>query len=498
MRKRYKKKKTFFNILEMIVDIIVYPVIIISFISSFFMLVAKSKNVVSPVFGHTFARVLSNSMSTYCPEAGRNFLKGDIAIIKTNLPEYRVGDVIAFYYFDDSADKKQLINLTDVTTKQQVQYDTNGKEVLDENGKVKYVTNKYAPVTDTDGKVIYDTALRDAIKNAKVGDKIINLNTNETFTKTSIPSNRKTLEHVQDSNASVLFHQIVQIKIDTSGTIFYITKGTSNASTDNKVREDFVVGKYVNTPKWISDVVNFCASTQGMICLVVAPIAFIVLIELLSILEQVNNIILEKKVINREIPFDSKECEKANIGFEMREQDKIFYYDVMPLEYKSEVYDFLWGCLQDGNKKNKTIFLASEKAVGVYNMKNPKKYYQFWRDFFKSKRMLNQIDKAEDRSLEEKYAEVLCIDYQNDIEDIKLEKKEQSNVTIDDKIKLIDKKLEQINTPKKSSDEDKKPTSEKHDKKENLNVTNKPKNKVKTETNDSKPPKPPKKPQPKK
>ena len=63
-------------------DIIVYPVILISFMSSFFMLVSKSKNVITPIFGHTLVRVLTNSMSKYCPEAERNFVRGDVVVLK--------------------------------------------------------------------------------------------------------------------------------------------------------------------------------------------------------------------------------------------------------------------------------------------------------------------------------------------------------------------------------------------------------------------------------
>ena len=416
---RIKKNKTFLGIIARIIDILVYPIIIVSFMSSFFMIVSKSKDVVSPIFGHTFARVLSNSMSYYCEEAGRHFVKGDVVILRTGAKMYNVGDIIAFYYYHDSADNLKLFDLTKYESKQEKKVDTEGKEIVDESGQPVYITNKYSPVLGDDGKVKFDNELFSAINSTAVGESFVDKSSGNSYAKVATPSNRKSVSYVQEKETPVYFHQIVQIKIDTSGTIFYITKGTANAEKDTyEIRQDFVVGKYAPTPKWFSGFVNFCASTEGMIMLVVVPIAIVVLVELLSILEQVNNIILEKKVINREIAFDTKECYKANIGIEMRNADKVFYYDVMPEEYKEEVFEYLWGYLRyDNSKKNKELFSTSQSALSVYEMKTPSLYYTTWKESFKSKMRKNQIDKAQDRAEKEKYANVAFVDYQNYLDD---------------------------------------------------------------------------------
>lgn len=462
----FKKKKTFFNILEMIVDIIVYPVIIISFLSSFFMLVAKSKNVISPIFGHSFVRVLSGSMSKYCPEANRNFLKGDIAMIRANLPKYEVGDVIAFYNYNDSADNLKLFDLTSYESSSVPELDKDGHEVKDDKGNVKYVTNRYAPVKDKNGNIVYNNSLYNSIVNTNVGGQFYDEQTAQTYTKVAPPKNRKTLKDVQNTNTQVNFHQVVQIKIDTSGTIFYVTKGTANAEKDSfEIRQDFVAGKYVNTPKWISSVINFCASTEGMIILVVAPISFIVLIELLSILEQINNILLEKKVVNREIPFDTKDCIKANIGYEMRDADKVYYYDVMPPDYKEDVFEFLWGCLKySKNKKDIKVYDTAVVALSVYDMENPNLYYMAWSEMFKSKRSQMAIQNAQERSLKEKYADVLYVDYQNtkpEVIDEVAEQDENENnqpnkpIDVNAKLKEIDEKLAMVNDKSNTEKDDK-------------------------------------------
>ena len=428
-----KKSKSFFNILELIVDIIVYPVIIISFMSSFFMLVAKSKNVITPMFGYTFVRVLTNSMSLYCPEAQRNFVSGDVVVLKTQDTMYEVGDVIAFYNYTDIADSLTKVNLTSVQSGQEQVFDEEGNPVLDEQGNPTYRNNNYLPVKDGEGNTIFDQTLYENVLNTEVGQNIPGTN----FTKQSVPENRHDLDYVRDlSSVRVYFHQIVQIRIDTSGTVFYITKGTANSSTET-VREDLVAGKYVPTGSWLTGLVSFCASTEGMIALVVAPISFVVLIELLSILDQINNILLEKKVIAREMSFDSKDCKKAKIGAEMRDADKIFYYDVMPPDYKYEVFDFLWGELENSKKKkDKHIYQIATQAVKVYNMKEPSKYYEVWKDSFESKKKKEQVDMALKRSEKEKYMDVACFEYRNPRPipkkpKIKRKKLENINKTID-------------------------------------------------------------------
>lgn len=415
MEKVAKKRKSFFKIVEYIVNIIVYPILIISFVSSFFMLVARSSNLVSPIFNKTFVRVLSGSMSSYCPELQRSFKKGDIAIIKTGASMYNVGDVIAFYYYHDPADNKKLYNLTEVETKTLEKLDADGNCVLDKNDEKVYVVNDYCPVKDNNDVVIFNTNLLNKIENAEVGDEVYDEESNIRFTKAEPSENRVSLKDVVDANTKVYFHQIVQIKVDNSGTIFYVTKGTSNTDADSfEIREDFVVGKYANTPKWLANVISFCASTEGMLLLVVIPISIIVMIELLSVIEQINNILLEKKVINRQIPFDTKECEKANIGLEMRDLDKIYFYDVLPNEYKMDAYDFLWGCLKDvPSKKQQKKYALSKIAVSVYNVDNVAPYYKTWESLSKSKKFKALLDKTQIKAENDRYADVINKDYQN-------------------------------------------------------------------------------------
>ena len=446
MSGKVKGKKTFFKTIEKIVDIAIYPIILFSLVCSFFMLVANSENIVTPVFNHTFVRVLSSSMSRYCDEVERSFKKGDVVILRTNT-KYKVGDVIAFYSYSDGADNLKLFPLTEYEPKNVPQKDADGNIKRDANGNILYYKNNYSPVLDNQGNVKINTTLLDAINNAKVGETFNYNIENKDYTKVEKPEKRKTVQEVQQGKSVVKFHQIVQIKIDTSGTVFYVTKGTSNGSVDPIVREDFVVGKYTTTPLWITGFIGFCSSLYGMLLLVILPISFVILVESLSILEQINNILLEKKVIARSAMFDTKECERALIGVEMPDIDKIYYYDVMPPDYKEEVYQFLWGCFSKSeDKKQLNMYTTAQTAVAAYDINDLERYYSIWENCFDSKKMKTNIRRIQLKAEEDRYKEVLIEEYQNEMP-------EEVDVLIDD-ISDVEKKKQEYQDMIKSIKED--------------------------------------------
>ena len=415
MSKKVKRKATTFGWMVKIVDILIYPVLFLALFSSFFMIVAKSKGVVSPIFDHTLVRVLTPSMSKYCEKADRSFAVNDIAFLSTSAQNvYQVGDVIAFYSDGATVSGLPKLDLTFYQTKFVTQKDENGNIVYDENGNEKQIRDRYYPVYEETGEIRYNQELYDLINNTEVGGTFLS-NTNKKYYTKSEPQELKSLQQVIDDEKVVKFHQIMQIKIDTSGQIYYLTKGTNNSSADTVlVRQDLVVGRYVNTPKWLTAIVNFCGSSQGLIILVILPMSIIILIESLSILEQINNILLEKKVIARAALFDTKECEKAYIGLEMDEKDKIYLYDVFPPDYKNDLYDFLWGCLESSqHKKQKMIYETSQLAIGVYDVKDTDKYYGVWEQFYKSNRMKQKVKNAQVRAERDRYVDVKIEEYQN-------------------------------------------------------------------------------------
>ncbi len=409
MEDRIERKRSIFKIVSNIVDIIVFPVIILSLCVSCFMLLSKSEKTITPVFGVAFARVLSNSMSRYCDEAHRSFYKGDICILSTKTT-YEVGDVIAFYNYKDSADS--VYDKFDITTTSKAtlpEKDENGNIVYNEDGTVKTYSNDYYPVKDENGNVVFDQTLFDAVKNAKDGEIIEG--TSE-YKKQS-PSNRMSVEKVS-KKADIYFHQIVQIKIDTTGTVFYVTKGSANGSTDGEIREDFVVGKYVTSSKWLSDFIGFCSSSLGLIVLVIVPTSLIIMFESLSILEQISNIVLEKKVVARALAFDTKECKKAKICDEMPYYNKMYLYDVMPKKYKPDLYEQLWGIYRDSHKKKqRKLFEISRHAIENYNVKDTQEYYDVWLEYYNSSFKQKKIVAAQKKAKKDRFSPVVMFEYQN-------------------------------------------------------------------------------------
>ena len=399
-QKKVKKQKTLYAIFGYIVDIVIYPVILLSFFSSFFMLISKSENQVPPIFGTSFVRVLSGSMKK------SDFQINDVVIVKeTKATELRVGDIIAFYNYNDNADNLEMLSLYNGTT-----YGTNSEDV----------TNNISGLEkDENGNYIYNQELYNTVKNTATGETFARPSNNGTVEKLENP-NRVSKDKIIDSGAKVYFHMIVNIYVDQSGTLFFETRGTSNGSSDDHyTREDLVVGKYTNTPRFVRDVVKFCASTQGMLLIVVLPLSIIVLLEMLSVLEQINNILLEKKVIKREIPFNTKETQKANVGIEMREHDKAYFYDVMPIHLKEEVFDFLWGYLKEiDNVKLQRKYITALSAVEGYEFNNSENYWNVFVESQKSNRKKAKFAKAQQQANTDKYADVINKDYQNYIDGI--------------------------------------------------------------------------------
>ena len=92
---KYKngKKVTFYSLIGKIGDFLLWPIMLISLFSSFFMLVQKKQNKVTSIFGFSLVNVLSGSMED------EGFLKNDTVLTKNvNERDIQLGDIIAIYY----------------------------------------------------------------------------------------------------------------------------------------------------------------------------------------------------------------------------------------------------------------------------------------------------------------------------------------------------------------------------------------------------------------
>ena len=330
-RKKNKKQNTIYKVFGIIADIIIYPVVVISLLAALGMLITNRNNALPTIFGTSFVKILSGSMK----EDG--FLVGDVVFIKqTNIEDLKVGDVVAFYKYFDSADKPYYPHLV---------------KIEDYNGE-------------------------------NYGAIIENRVSSEGF-KTKRPA---------------FFHKIKDIYVlPYDGTIFFQTGGAGEGEVDGYIRSDYIIGKYSETPRFVRDTLKFCSSQLGMISMIVVPLSILVLLECLSIVEQVNDIILENKVFSREVPYDNKDSLKANIGEEMEIYRQVYFYATALPEERQKIKMFLWGNLYEKEITKKE--LALKKLVDEsLQLSNIDDYFDYWQ-----KNITNSFQKRKFKKLVEEY-----------------------------------------------------------------------------------------------
>ncbi len=101
----------------------------------------------------------------------------------------------------------------------------------------------------------------------------------------------KTGENSFDTN--IIFHQVVDIQVDSQGYTWFQTQGTSNSAADKYTRADYVVGVY--TPSGLAGFLEFISSTVGIIVLVVVPACIVLFMLLLSIIDTVDKMLKQKR-----------------------------------------------------------------------------------------------------------------------------------------------------------------------------------------------------------
>lgn len=348
-QKKVEVKKNFYYYMGKIADILLYPVLIVALVSSFAMFSANRENRVSTLFGHGIVTILSGSMEK------SGFYKGDKAIIRvvdtdTLRPttENREGDIIAFYYDYDPYDDGTLFEKNIITD-----FDN-------------------LPFEDSD-KIDY--------------------------------THRKTLKDVQEAKKRVYFHQIIRVYINEEGIRFFQTKGSSNGSADTYlIREDFVVGKYIETPKFVNDIISFCTKSSGMIVLVILPLSVLICLQMLSLLEQTNAIILERKAVEKRIRYDSEECINSNILIELRNYDKFYFYDVIDNNEKENAFTMMWETLKDSDKKKeRKLYEKAIFAKQIYDKLGREEYWNY---------LIVNSDEFNANKLRKKYHNATKIKYQ--------------------------------------------------------------------------------------
>ena len=331
-----KKKSNLYSVIGKIGDILFYPIIILALLSTVFIYVQKQENKVPSLFGISIACIQSESM------LATGFEKGDVVFLHNEKSQdLRAGDIIGFYYKSIGVSKS---NLTLVQS-----YNRETKEMTE-----------YSMPEIKDNKTPTHPSLND----------------------------------VREQKTSVYFHRIVNIYSDASGNLYFETQGDSNASADvSLIYSEYVVGEYSDTPAWLRDVFSFLASSSGIIAMIIVPLSILILFILFSVIEQISNISTTKRVLRRELRFDTDESIAANVGIEMDELEKISFFANAPPEDRAAVAEFLWSHLEKGNSKDLKKYELIQIAVEKFE-KNPKEYWLFWINQANSSRKKKKIERA--------------------------------------------------------------------------------------------------------
>ncbi len=340
--KKETKKQGFsiYALFGKIGDILFIPIIIISLFSSVAMLVQKRQNKPTSFFGYSLVNILSSSMKS------QGFLKGDTVITKSaGVETIELGDIIAFYNYRDPIDNNTTKNLC-------IKYQTSGTE------------------RSTEDPFVVEFQL-DPIQGVQI-DSV----------EKQERSNEKSVKDAQKAKSSVYFHQVVGIYVDDYGNVFYQTKGSSNNYLDNFIRSDFVVGEYVNTPRFVRDTMSFCSSSMGMIILVCIPLSILVLMQCFSLIKQIETMNMEKQLILGKRHFTEKEVLEALNGNEMETHNKVLLYYMTAIPEREDVKEYMWSDILNKEKLSK----SDQKLLETLNEANPKleisedDYWQAWID----------------------------------------------------------------------------------------------------------------------
>ena len=332
-----KKQRTLYTLLGKVGDVLLIPVFIISLFVSFYILFQNKGDTVPSIFGYSIVKVLSGSMRK------SGFQIDDRVIVKrsdtNNLwGDYTGGDIIAFFSYSDPVDKN--LEKTKLESKEQ------------------------------------------------------------TMEITQSVSGRKTLKDLQGKGHKVVFHQIVGVYQDATGARYFKTRGTSNGSDDTiLIRQDFVIGKYVNTPDLIRSGFKWVASSAGMVTCVCVPLGIMVIFQSLALIEQINFMYVEKRLLRGGMHWQDYEAKRLLKTGDMEETCKIIYYTKVEEEEREELLPELWIFPTKLNKEQQQKKEIVEKSVSILEKDGVLPYYEYWLDNLKwtwdKKKIKEEINKMQ-------------------------------------------------------------------------------------------------------
>ena len=306
--------EVFYKIIDIITDIIIVPIIILSGVCTFSLFSARNNNEVPTLFGMSAARVLSGSM------VSEGFNIGDVVVLESvPIKDLKVGDKIGFY--DAVSPIWTLIQTIEIEEQRL--------------GNANYLTNL------SSGKI-----WNSAEKNVPDGEYLTYLNHYKNYVRTPETTNEQhnsytyikeklmadhefiTYEGTEEQKAIVTdaktgddsktlqnaslsagargrkFHIIQKIFQDTvTGELYFITDGpdSNNPHNPNSLPHDsyiipasYIIGRYSESKAWFGKVIGFCGSLQGIIWLVEVPCGIMLLLLTVQLIQQVDEYMQDK------------------------------------------------------------------------------------------------------------------------------------------------------------------------------------------------------------
>ncbi len=322
-----KKKNTVYTLAGKIGDIFLIPILLLALVVTLVIFTQNQSNKVPSFFGLSVVRVLSGSMEN------SGFRVGDsVFVTKTDTNSLWVGDIIAFYQYQDSADN------------------------------------------------IFEKIELDSV------DDSVEITLEE-------PEGRREMSDITGGSYRVVFHEIVGVLMDHTGARYFRTKGSSNASADSiLIRDDFVVGKYLNTPVWLRNVLRWVSSSTGMICLVCLPLGIMIILQSLALIEQINFMYVEKKLMNGVMHWQDREAQRLIKTGEMEIVCRIVMFPKVPEDEREDAFDEVWRFGDNPTESQKDLLHLAKLSYNILDSKSQKIYYEFWKQNLKFKSDIKVID----------------------------------------------------------------------------------------------------------
>lgn len=207
------------------------------------------------------------------------------------------------------------------------------------------------------------------------------------------PSERRDVEDITGGSYRVVFHQIIEVLQDHTGARYFRTRGSSNPSADPAlIRDEFVVGKYQSTPVWVRDVLRWISSSVGMICLVCIPLGIMIILQSLALIEQVNFMYIEKKLINGKMSWQDRDAQRLLKTGEMEIVCRVVAYEKAPDDEKEDAFFEIWRFGDNPTQRQQELLTLAELSQKFLENKDKKFYYEFWKQNLKTKSEIKILD----------------------------------------------------------------------------------------------------------